>query len=206
MSALLTNLRTTILVSAAIALVFVLAYGVHYSRANAGVLDGIYWQAVLRFLHVISGVMWVGLLYYFNFVQIPQMAKIPVEQRPVVTGYIAPAALFWFRWSALSTWVFGVLLALNRGYLLSAATLGAVDGFRVPQHVFIGVGMWLATIMLLNVWGVIWRNQKIVLGIKPGDEAAKARAGRIALLASRTNVLLSLPMLATMAMNQTIFG
>jgi len=186
--------------------VFVLAYGVHYSRANAGVLDGIYWQAVLRFLHVISGVMWVGLLYYFNFVQIPQMAKIPVEQRPVVTGYIAPAALFWFRWSALSTWVFGVLLALNRGYLLSAATLGAVDGFRVPQHVFIGVGMWLATIMLLNVWGVIWRNQKIVLGIKPGDEAAKARAGRIALLASRTNVLLSLPMLATMAMNQTIFG
>lgn len=206
MTALLTNLRMTVMMSLAIALVFVGAYGVHYSRANGGAIDGIYWQAVLRFLHVISGIMWVGLLYYFNFVQIPQMAKMPAEQKTAITGFIAPAALFWFRWSALSTWVFGLLLALNRGYLLSAASLGAVDGFRVPQHIFIGIGMWLATIMMLNVWGVIWRNQKVVLGIKPADDAAKVRAARIALLASRANVLLSLPMLATMAMNQTIFG
>ena len=206
MGAILSNLRNTVLLSAAIALVFLVGYGMHYAKANGGHIDAIYWQAVLRFLHVLSGIMWIGLLYYFNFVQIPQMALIPAEQKPAVSKFIAPAALFWFRWAALSTWVFGVLLAWNRGYLLGAITLGATDGFKVPQHTFIGLGMWLATIMFLNVWGIIWPNQKIALGIKEGDAAAKAKAGRIAMLASRTNTLLSLPLLTTMAMNQTLFG
>jgi uncharacterized membrane protein len=150
--------------------------------------------------------MWIGLLYYFNFVQIPQMALIPAEQKPAISKFIAPAALFWFRWAALSTWVFGVLLAINRGYLLGAVTLGATDGFKVPQHTFIGIGMWLATIMFLNVWGIIWPNQKRALGIIEVDADKKAKAARIAMLASRTNTLLSIPMLTTMAMNQTLFG
>jgi uncharacterized membrane protein len=206
MGKILANLRNTVSLSLALALVFLIGYGMHYAKANNGHLDAIYWQAVLRFLHVVSGIMWIGLLYYFNFVQIPQMALIPAEQKPAVSKFIAPAALFWFRWAALATWVFGVLLAINRGYFLQAATLGATEGFHVPQHTFIGIGMWLATIMFLNVWGIIWPNQKIALGIKPGDADAKAKAGRIAMLASRTNTLLSIPMLTTMAMNQTIFG
>ena len=206
MGGILANLRNTVILSAAIALVFLVGYAMHYAKANGGVIDAIYWQAVLRFLHVLSGIMWVGLLYYFNFVQIPQMANIPAEQKPAITKFIAPAALFWFRWAALSTWVFGVLLAINRGYLLGAVTLGASDGFKVPQHTFIGIGMWLATIMFLNVWGIIWPNQKRALGIIEVDADKKAKAARTAMLASRTNTLLSIPMLTTMAMNQTLFG
>jgi uncharacterized membrane protein len=206
MTGILSNLRNTIILSALVALAFLVGYAMHYAKANGGVIDAIYWQAVLRFFHVLSGIMWIGLLYYFNFVQIPQMAKIPAEHKPAVSKFIAPAALFWFRWSALSTWVFGVLLAWNRGYLLGAITLGASDGFHVPQHTFIGVGMWVATIMFLNVWGIIWPNQKRALGIIEVDADKKARAARIAMLASRTNTLLSIPMLTTMAMNQTIFG
>ena len=154
-----------------------------------------FWQALLRFLHVLSGIMWIGLLYYFNFVQIPQMANIPAEQKPAVSKFIAPAALFWFRWAALSTFVFGVLIAINRGYLLQAVTLDAVDGFKVPQYTFIGMGMWLATIMFLNVWGIIWPNQKRALGIVEATPEVKAKAARVAMLASRTNTLLSIPML-----------
>jgi uncharacterized membrane protein len=206
MAGLLANLRNTVILSSLIALVFLVGYGIHYAHANGGAIDAIYWQAVLRFLHVLSGIMWIGLLYYFNFVQIPQMALIPAEQKPAVSKFIAPAALFWFRWAALATWIFGVLLAINRGYLLGAVTLGASDGFHVPQHTFIGIGMWLATIMFLNVWGIIWPNQKRALGIIEVDADKKAKAARIAMLASRTNTLLSIPMLTTMAMNQTIFG
>jgi len=206
MAGLLANLRNTIILSSVLALVFLVGYAMHYAKTNGGVIDAIYWQAVLRFLHVLSGIMWIGLLYYFNFVQIPQMALIPAEQKPAISKFIAPAALFWFRWAALSTWVFGVLLAINRGYLLGAVTLGATDGFKVPQHTFIGIGMWLATIMFLNVWGIIWPNQKRALGIIEVDADKKAKAARIAMLASRTNTLLSIPMLTTMAMNQTLFG
>jgi uncharacterized membrane protein len=202
----LANLRNTVILSLVLALVFLVGYGMHYAKANGGHIDAIYWQAVLRFFHVLSGIMWIGLLYYFNFVQIPQMPNIPAEQKPAVTKFIAPAALFWFRWAALSTWVFGVLLAINRGYLQGAITLGASDGFKVPQHTFIGVGMWLATIMFLFVWGVIWPNQKRALGIIEVDAEAKAKAGRTAMIFSRINTLLSIPMLTTMAMNQTIFG
>ena len=201
MAGLLSNFRNTFILSVILALVFVFGYAQHY-----GSIDAIFWQAVLRWVHVFFGILWIGLLYYFNFVQIRVMPQVPAELKPAVSKYIAPEALFWFRWSALGTWVIGVVLAVNRGYFVQAMTLGATEGFSVPQHTFIGVGMWLATIMFLNVWVFIWPNQKIALGIVEADADAKAKAARLAMLFSRTNMLLSIPMLATMAMNQTIFG
>lgn len=204
MAAFLSNFRNTIIASFVLALILIVGYGVHYSKG--GGLDAIFWQAVLRWAHVLCGILWIGLLYYFNFVQIRIMPQIPAELKPAVSKYIAPEALFWFRWAALATWVFGVVLAYNRGYLLEAYTLGLTEGFAVPQHVFIGVGMWLATIMFFNVWALIWPNQKIALGIVEADADAKAKAAKTAMIFSRVNTLLSIPMLTTMAMNQTIFG
>ena len=201
MAGLLSNLRNTIIVSLILSIVVIAGYQVH----NGG-FDAIFWQALFRWLHVVFGILWIGLLYSFNFVQIRKMPEIPAELKPAVSKYIAPEALFWFRWAALLTWVMGVILAWNRGYLVQAYTLGAMDGFSVPQHTFIGLGMWLATIMFINVWVFIWPNQKIALGIVEGDADAKAKAGRTAMLFSRVNTLLSIPMLATMAMNQTLFG
>jgi uncharacterized membrane protein len=132
------------------------------------------------------------------------MPEIPAELKPAVSKYIAPEALFWFRWAALLTWVAGVILAYNRGYLFDAFALGLTS--QNPQHSFIGMGMWLATIMFFNVWVFIWPNQKIALGIVEADADAKAKAARTAMLFSRLNTFLSIPMLATMGMNQTIFG
>jgi uncharacterized membrane protein len=173
---------------------------------HAGAADAIFWQAVFRWMHTFFGILWIGLLYYFNFVQIRVMPAIPAELKPAVSKHIAPEALFWFRWSALATWVMGVILAWSRGYLVEALSLGATEGFSVPSHTMIGIGMWLATIMFINVWGFIWPNQKIALGIVEGDADAKAKAGRTAMLFSRTNMLLSIPMLTAMTMNQTLFG
>ncbi len=201
MAGLLANFRNTIILSVILALVFVFGYAQHN-----GALDAIFWQAVLRWLHAFSGILWIGLLYYFNFVQIRIMPSVPAELKPGVTKYIAPEALFWFRWSALATWVLGIILAVNRGYFIQAVSLGAGEHFSVPGHTFIGVGMWLATIMFVNVWVFIWPNQKIALGLVEADADAKAKAARAAMLFSRTNLLLSIPMLATMTMNQTIFG
>ena len=201
MAGLLSNFRNTIILSFVLALVFVGGYAQHN-----GAVDAIFWQATFRWLHVFFGILWIGLLYYFNFVQIRVMPLIPAELKPAVSKYIAPEALFWFRWAALATWVMGVVLAVNRGYFLQAVTLGATEGFSVPGHTFIGVGMWLATVMFFNVWVFIWPNQKIALGIVEADADAKAKAAKLAMLFSRTNTLLSIPMLATMAMNQTIFG
>ena len=206
MTALLQNFRNTIIVSVILALIMVIGYGVHYAHSNGGALDIIYWQAVFRWIHTFFGILWIGLLYYFNFVQIRVMPNIPAELKPAVSKYIAPEALFWFRWAALATWLMGLLLAQSRGYLLGAVTLGASEGFQVPGHTFIGVGMWLGTIMFLNVWGVIWPNQKIALGIVEADAEAKAKAAKLAMLFSRINTLLSIPMLVCMTMNQTIFG
>jgi len=201
MAGLLSNLRNTLIVSFILAFVVIAGYAAH----NNGI-DAIFWQAIFRWLHVVFGILWIGLLYYFNFVQIRKMPEIPAELKPAVSKYIAPEALFWFRWAALFTWVMGVILAFNRGYLVQGFTLGAMEGFSVPQHTFIGLGMWLATIMFINVWVFIWPNQKIALGMVEGDAEAKAKAGRTAMLFSRVNTLLSIPMLATMAMNQTLFG
>jgi uncharacterized membrane protein len=147
----------------------------------------------LRFLHVISGVLWIGLLYYFNFVQIPTMPKIPAELKPAISKHIAPAALFWFRWAALATVITGLLVAETTagGYIVAALALA--DGYRT-----IGVGMWLALVMAANVWFVIWPNQKRALGIVPAEEDVKARSATTAMMASRTNLILSIPMLYLM--------
>jgi uncharacterized membrane protein len=155
--------------------------------------QGGYLNFWLRFLHVISGVLWIGLLYYFNFVQIPTMPKIPAELKPAIGKHIAPAALFWFRWAALATVITGLLVAETTagGYIVAAMTLA--DGYRT-----IGVGMWLALIMAANVWFVIWPNQKRALGIVPAEEDAKARSATTAMMASRINLILSIPMLYLM--------
>ncbi len=205
MSGILGNLRTTLLLSLVLALVVVLGYGFHTGAFEGG-MDWGFAEAVTRWVHVVLGILWIGLLYYFNFVQIRVMPDIPVELKPAVTKFIAPEALFWFRWAALLTVLSGVLLAWLRGYLLSALQLGADAGFADPKVTFIGLGMWLALIMFVNVWLVIWPNQRVALGMVERDAEAKARAAKTAMLFSRINTLLSLPMLATMAMNQTLFG
>jgi uncharacterized membrane protein len=176
MQGLLQNFRNTIIVSVLLALVMVAGYGVHYAHGNGGALDLVFLQAVFRWMHTFFGVLWIGLLYYFNFVQIRVMPTIPAELKPAVSKYIAPEALFWFRWAALATFLMGLILAQSRGYLLAAYTLGASEHFGDPSHAFIGVGMWLGTIMFINVWAVIWPNQKVALGIVEGDAEACSRS------------------------------
>lgn len=206
MSALLLNFRNTMIVSAILALIMIIGFGFH----APGGFDEIFWQAVLRWVHVLAGILWIGLLYYFNFVQIRKMPDIPAELKPAISKFIAPEALFWFRWAALVTVLAGLAIAGIRHYTLQALSLGLLgntSGAAVDVHYsLLGTGMWLGIIMFLNVWGIIWPNQKIALGIKEADADAKAKAGKIATLASRTNTLLSLPMLVAMTMSQTIFG
>ena len=151
-----------------------------------------YWAFFMRYLHIASGVMWIGLLWYFNFVQTPSMPKIPDEQKPAISKVIAPEALFWFRWSALATVVTGLLLAGMLRFLVPALTLQ--PGFKP-----IGIGMWIALVMAFNVWFIIWPNQKKALGIVPVEAAEKAKAARMAMLTSRFNTMLSIPMLYCMA-------
>jgi len=150
---------------------------------------------ITRYLHVLSGVMWVGLLWYFNFVQIPNMPKIPDEQKPAISKVIAPEALFWFRWSAMATILTGLFLSMISGYMIDAITMA--EGART-----IGLGMWLGTIMWFNVWFVIWPNQKRALGIVQVEPDVKAKSARTAMLFSRTNMVLSVPMLFCMVGQQ----
>ena len=171
---------------------------------NGGfVFDTLFWSSICRFLHVSVAIMWIGLLWYFNFVQIPNMAKIPDEQKPAIGKVIAPAALFYFRWAAALTVLSGLILALLNGYLHDAMTLSISSG--VPKHTAIGVGMWLGVIMAFNVWFVIWPNQKRALGIVESDPETKAKSAKTAMLFSRTNTLLSLPMLLTMVIAQNLY-
>jgi uncharacterized membrane protein len=208
MAGLLQNFRNTTILSIAIAILFVIGFGVHSD------FDIRFWEATLRWIHVFLGILWIGLLYYFNFVQIRKMPDIPAELKPAVSKYIAPEALFWFRYAALGTWIAGIVLALIRSarlpnYFVETVSLGFAGGFTPPLdtgYAMMGVGMWLATIMFLNVWVFIWPNQKIALGIVDADADAKAKAGRVAMLFSRTNMLLSIPMLTTMAMFQTLYA
>jgi uncharacterized membrane protein len=200
MAAILTSLRNTVIAGFLLALILVIFY-----LKQGGGLELQFWAFIVRWLHVVSGVMWIGLLWYFNFVQIPNMPKIPDEQKPAVSKVIAPAALFWFRWGAMSTIFFGIVLAHLNGYLLDAYTLGAAEGFTVPKDIAIGIGMWLGTIMWFNVWFVIWPNQKIALGLVEAAADQKPKAARTAMLFSRTNTLLSIPMLFAMVSAQNIY-
>lgn len=204
MAGLLANFRNTVIVSFILALVIVGAYAAGPQGTGPA-----FWQAVFRWLHVFFGILWIGLLYYFNFVQIRKMPEIPAELKPAVSKYIAPEALFWFRWAALATVVMGLAIAGGRGYLAETLSLGLAGGYDPEldrQYTLLGLGMWLGIIMMLNVWGIIWPNQKRALGIVEADADTKAKAARMAMLGSRTNLLLSIPMLATMTMSQTVFG
>lgn len=189
MGAIFQSLGRSVAAGVVLVVVLILAAGkgINYDHA---------WGAFLmRWLHVISGVMWVGLLWYFNFVQIPSMPKIPDEQKPAIGKVIAPAALFWFRWAALSTLVTGLLLAGMNGYL------GTLFTFARP-FTAIAIGMWLGAIMAFNVWFIIWPNQKKALGMVSVEPAEKAKAARLAMLTSRFNTMLSIPMLYCMVAQQ----
>jgi uncharacterized membrane protein len=190
MGAILQSLGRTI-VAGIVVLIVIMAIAGTFGQTGTQA----WWTFFMRWLHVLSGVMWIGLLWYFNFVQIPSMPRIPDEQKPAIGKVIAPTALFWFRWAALATVVTGLLLAWMNGYIGSALALAR------PYHA-IGVGMWLALVMAFNVWFIIWPNQKKALGIVQVDADAKAKAARLGMLTSRANTLLSIPMLYCMVAQQ----
>ncbi len=200
MGAILSNLRNTVIAGFVVLVLMVVI--VAYATGEGMPGGHAYWAFVMRFLHIVCGVMWIGLLYYFNFVQIPNMPNIPDEQKPAIGKVIAPAALWWFRWGAMGTIVTGLILAAMNGYLVEALTLGS-DG--VAKHTAIGIGMWMGIIMFFNVWFVIWPNQKRALGIVEADADTKAASARTAMLFSRTNTLLSFPMLYAMVSAQNLY-
>jgi len=200
MSNLLSSLSKTI--HASLALAIILFIGLFFQN-DGFAFDRSFWSWVARYTHVLVGIMWIGLLWYFNFVQIPNMAKIPDEQKPAIGKVIAPAALFYFRWAALFTILSGLILAGLNGYLHDAMTLSIGSG--IPKHTAIGIGMWLGIIMAFNVWFVIWPNQKRALGIVDCEPDVKAKSAKTAMLFSRTNTLLSLPMLLAMVTAQNLY-
>ena len=200
MTSILQSLSKTVHLSLGISVILFL--GLYF--ANGGFdIDVLFWSWVFRYIHVIVATMWIGLLWYFNFVQIPNMPKIPDEQKPAIGKVIAPSALFWFRWAALVTVVSGLILAYLNGYVHQAMTLGIGSGGG--KNTAIGIGMWLGIIMAYNVWFIIWPNQKKVLGIVEADSEEKLLAGKKAMLTSRVNTLLSIPMLLTMVAAQNLY-
>tara|TARA_B100000700_G_scaffold266437_1_gene305531 strand:- start:665 stop:1267 length:603 start_codon:yes stop_codon:yes gene_type:complete len=200
MGNILKSLSKTIHLSIALSLILFL--GLFFGNGGFD-LDLLFWSWLFRYFHVISGVMWIGLLWYFNFVQIPNMPNIPDDQKPAIGKVIAPAALFWFRWAAVATIVTGLIVAYLNGYLHQAMILGIGSGGG--KDTAIGIGMWLGIIMAFNVWFVIWPNQKRALGIVECDPETKANSAKTAMLFSRTNTLLSLPMLLTMVAAQNLY-
>jgi len=184
MSSILTSLGRTVLAGFVLLVLIILALGANLSSIELPFL--------FRWIHVMVGIMWIGLLWYFNFVQIPSMPKIPDEQKPAIGKVIAPTALFWFRWAALFTVVSGLILSILNGYAHQAFTLQAP--FRA-----IGLGMWIALVMAFNVWFIIWPNQKRALGIVAVEPDVKAKSARTAMLTSRINTILSVPMLFLMS-------
>jgi len=200
MSTILQSLSKTIHLS--IVLVVLLFVGLFFAEGNWA-FDQLFWSWLFRYFHVISGIMWIGLLWYLNFVQIPSMPKIPDDQKPAIGKVIAPAVLFWFRWAALATIVTGLIVAYLNDYVHQALALGIVSGGG--KDTAIGIGMWLGLIMAYNVWFVIWPNQKKVLGVVECTAEEKVKSARTAMLFSRTNTLLSLPMLLSMVMAQNLY-
>jgi uncharacterized membrane protein len=160
-------------------------------------------NSVIIWLHVLSGITWIGLLYYFNFVQVPALADAAADDGGPggagITKYVAPRALWWFRWAALLTWLTGAAFLLHRGQFDDAFALGMLaNSSNPPYELTIGIGAWLGTFMLFNVWVLIWPNQKKILGIveASADEIAKAR--KVAFMASRSNTLMSIPLVMSM--------
>ena len=200
MENILKSLSRTIHLSIALSLLLFLAL----FFGNGGFdFDRLFWSWLFRYFHVLSGVMWIGLLWYLNFVQIPSMPKIPDDQKPAISKVIAPAVLFWFRWAALATIVTGLIVAYLNGYVHQALALGIGSGGG--KNTAIGIGMWLGLIMAFNVWFIIWPNQKKVLGIVECSPEEKPKAVKTAMLTSRVNTLLSLPMLLSMVMAQNLY-
>ena len=200
MVSILQSLSKTIHLS--IALTILLFIGLFFSGGNWS-FDQLFWSWLFRYFHVLAGVMWIGLLWYLNFVQIPSMPKIPDEQKPAIGKVIAPAVLFWFRWAAFATILTGLIVATLNGYVHQAMTLGIGSGGG--KYTAIGIGMWLGIIMAYNVWFIIWPNQKRALGIVSCEPDVKAKSARTAMLFSRTNTLLSLPMLLSMVAAQNLY-
>ena len=195
MASFLNDLRLTISLSLILSTLFISL--IIYLGDFQGII--IFWIWFLRLLHVIAGIIWVGLLFYFNFIQIPNMVKIPENQKSAITNTIAPSALFWFRWSAMATIIFGIMLAYFQGYIVEAFTLA-------ETHWVIGIGMYLGIIMFLNVWLIIWPNQKKVLGIIKVEENEKKLSSKRAFNFSRLNLVLSIPMLISMTVHQNLFA
>jgi len=200
MGSILQSLAKTIHLSIVLA---VLLFIYLFYAEGGWAFDQLFWSWLFRYFHVLSGVMWIGLLWYLNFIQIPSMPKIPDEQKPAIGKVIAPAVLFWFRWAALSTIITGLIVAYLNGYIHEALLLGIGSGGG--KSTAIGIGMWLGLIMAFNVWFVIWPNQKRVLGMVECSPEEKAKSARTAMLFSRTNTLLSLPMLLAMVMAQNLY-
>lgn len=196
-SNILQSLPKTILSSIITTLIF---FGFLFYLNDGWANDRYFWSAIFRYLHVVSGIMWIGLLWYFNFVQIPSMPKIPDEQKSAISKVIAPTALFWFRWAALSTIITGLITAYLNGYVHEA--LAFKGG---AKNLTIGIGMWLGIIMAFNVWFVIWPNQKRALGIVECDTEIRIKSARTAMLISRINTILSIPMLLTMVIAQNLY-
>lgn len=193
MAQILQSLLKTVIAGVVLLIVILL---IETSVSGNSIPFGHVWSTFLvRWLHVVSGVMWIGLLWYFNFVQIPSMPSIPDEQKPAISKVIAPTALFWFRYAALATVITGLLVAWMQGYLVNALTLQ-------PGVVAIGLGMWIALVMAFNVWFIIWPNQKKALGIVTVEAPEKAKAARTAMLTSRINTMLSISMLYMMVAQQ----
>jgi len=202
MANILQSLNRTIIAGIILAIIVFLIM----SLSNEGFsYDQNFWSAAFRYLHVLSGIMWIGLLWYFNFIQIPNMPKIPDEQKPAIGKVIAPAALFWFRWAALSTIITGLIVSYLNNYMIEAMTFGIATNGAASKSIAIGIGMWLGIIMAYNVWMVIWPNQKKALGIIEATADEKAKSARTAMLFSRANTLLSIPMLLTMVSAQNLY-
>jgi len=194
------SLSKTIHASLALAIVLLI---ILHLIGDGFVLDRYFFSWMFRYLHVLSGVMWIGLLWYLNFVQIPSMPKIPDEQKPAIGKIIAPAVLFWFRWAAFVTIVTGLIVAYLNGYVHQAMTLGIGSGGG--KNTAIGIGMWLGLIMAYNVWFIIWPNQKKALGIVESSPEEKSKSAKTAMITSRVNTLLSLPMLLSMVAAQNLY-
>ena len=191
MGSILSSLSKTVIAGFVLLGILVAIFG------NVNFLEPAWLAFAFRWLHVMVGVMWIGLLWYFNFVQIPSMPKISDEHKPAISKVIAPEALFWFRYSALLTVVTGLIVAWLNGYGHDALMLG--EGYQA-----IGIGMWLAIVMAINVWFIIWPNQKRALGIVDAEPEVKAKSAKVAMLTSRTNTLLSVPMLYLMVAQQNV--